>query len=205
MLHPIGEPVDPDGGRAIGSPLASAHATMPGACRQPTERSARAGTRGWRRCWLAIEPLLRRRLVLQTHAWIAERVLNAIRPRIRAGVHRPGAQRRADPSAPAPRRPGGSGRRGEPWIGWSGRFAAGPDPASGTPDGGLGPLVVLHSLQRADASSSAPAYRPGDRDVLGVEAETVVESGGTDAACWGTCESWSSKTSGRLQLHPGKA
>jgi len=27
-------------------------------------------------CWLAIEPPLRRRLVLQTHAWIAERVLN---------------------------------------------------------------------------------------------------------------------------------
>lgn len=27
-------------------------------------------------CWLAIEPPLRRRLVLQTHAWIAERVLS---------------------------------------------------------------------------------------------------------------------------------
>jgi hypothetical protein len=27
-------------------------------------------------CWLAIEPLQRRRLVLQTHAWIAERVLS---------------------------------------------------------------------------------------------------------------------------------
>ena len=36
--------------------------------------------RGWYArmapCWLAIEPPLRRRLVLQTHAWIAERVLN---------------------------------------------------------------------------------------------------------------------------------
>jgi hypothetical protein len=31
-------------------------------------------------CWLAIEPPLRRRLVLQTHAWIAERVLNDTGP-----------------------------------------------------------------------------------------------------------------------------
>lgn len=31
-------------------------------------------------CWLAIEPLQRRRLVLQTHAWIAERVLSDSAP-----------------------------------------------------------------------------------------------------------------------------
>ena len=31
-------------------------------------------------CWLAIEPAQRRRLVLQTHAWIAERVLNDTGP-----------------------------------------------------------------------------------------------------------------------------
>lgn len=71
VLHPVasGDPVTPSEVQAgvAGSPPGLADSRL-------------SDLRDWYArmapCWLAIEPPLRRRLVLQTHAWIAERVLN---------------------------------------------------------------------------------------------------------------------------------
>ena len=60
-------------------------------------------------CWLAIEPLQRRRLVLQTHAWIAERVLSDRCTGSGPGGRWPRARRHAGPTAPEPRAQGGLG------------------------------------------------------------------------------------------------
>ena len=70
-LHPVaaGDPIAPSDGHAgsTGAPPVLAD----GRLNDLREWYARMAP-----CWLAIEPPLRRRLVLQTHAWIAERVLN---------------------------------------------------------------------------------------------------------------------------------
>src|SRR6185295_17557960 len=64
--HPDGGPHDEDSGATSAPPVFAE-----GRLNDLREWYARMAP-----CWLAIEPPLRRRLVLQTHAWIAERVLS---------------------------------------------------------------------------------------------------------------------------------
>jgi hypothetical protein len=83
-------------------------------------------------CWLAIEPPLRRRLVLQTHAWIAERVSDDTaqsrrRPRSASSTTGP------LPTAPAPRRPEDRVTWG-PWIELVRSICSGRSRASRPPD-----------------------------------------------------------------------